>query len=678
MDTYSHLFQPLDIKSLHLKNRIGMPPIGTNFAALDGSIRDEHIDYYRRRAEGGVGLIIVENVCVDYPLGTNGTTQLRLDDDQYIPGIHKLTETLHRYGTGLSVQLNHAGSGAYLGRLGGADMVSASAIPAKKGMKVPRPLTVAEIETIVERFAQSARRAKQAGFDSVEIHAGHAYLLSQFLSPHYNQRTDSFGGSPENRARFPRMVAEAIRSVVGPNFAIGMRFSADEFVADGNSLEDTLHALEYLADNIDVFNVSAGLMDSIWYTMDKMELKDGWRAYMAGAVKRHFGKPVMTSGNIRRPEVAERIVAEGEADIVLIGRGHIADPDWAWKAQNGLGDDIRPCLSCNIGCCGNRMGGSRPIRCTVNPDVVNGVMPSGDSMDLSVAVIGGGTAGLEAACTAAEMGCSVKLFEASDNVGGLARDLAAMPAKKRLGDFSAWLERRAARLSNLEIKTGIRAGAAELEQASPDVVVVATGAAPLLPDIPGLKEGIADGYLKTVMDILGDLEGYKDLSGKRIVIAGGGAVGLDVAEWCVNAGAASVDIVEMLPVIGRDLDLITRCSMLDMIARGGVKVHMGTRILSVEGQNFIVKTADNEESLPFDIGFVCLGMKADASRCDGVVEWCSKKRAEMVVIGDAKAGRRIIDGVREGHDLAYQLQQIVRRREIACKTADAPLPRLLP
>ena len=677
MNKYPHIFQRLDVKSLHLKNRIGMPPIGSNFAALDGSIREEHIDYYRRRAEGGVGLIIVENVCVDYPLGTNGTTQLRLDDDQYIPGIHKLTETLHRYNTGLSVQLNHAGSGAYLGRLNGADMVSASAVPAKKGMKCPRPLTVSEIEAITECFAQSARRAKQAGFDAVEIHAGHAYLLSQFLSPHYNQRTDAFGGTAENRARFPRMVLQAVRAAVGRDFTIGMRFSADEFVPDGNNLDDTLHTLEFLADEVDIFNVSAGLMDSIWYTMDKMELEEGWRAYMAGAVRRHFGKPVMTSGNIRHPEVAERILAQGDADIILIGRGHIADPDWVWKTRNGLSSDIRPCLSCNIGCCGNRMGGSRAIRCTVNPDVVGGSMPSGDAASLSVTVIGGGTAGLEAACTAAEMGCSVTLFEAQTNLGGLARSLAAIPAKKRLGDFPAWLERRASRLHNLTIKTGIRAGLTELNASAPDIVVVATGARPLLPPIPGLKKGLAEGTLKTVMDLLDDMDAYRSLTGRNIAIAGGGAVGLDVAEWCVKAGAASVSIVEMLPVVGKDLDLITRSSMLDMIEKAGINVHLSTRILSVDGGSFVVECPEGKTSLTFDLGFICLGMQADISRFEGVSDWCMKNEVEMLVVGDAKAGRRIIDGVREGRNVATLIQQTMRQRELV-DVEQAPLSRLLP
>ena len=681
MNEFPHIFAPLNIKSLHLKNRIGMPPIGTNFAALDGSIRDEHISYYRRRAEGGVGLIIVENVCVDYPLGTNGTTQLRLDDDQYIPGLHRLTEVLHQYGTGISVQLNHAGSGAYLGRLGGADMVSASAVPSKKGMKCPRALTAAELETIAERFAQSARRAKQAGFDAVEIHAGHAYLLSQFLSPHYNKRTDDFGGSPENRARFPRMVAQAVRSVVGPNFAVGMRFSADDMLPDGNTLSDTLHTLEYLADDIDVFNVSSGLTDSIWYTMDAMSLEDGWRSSMAEEVRNTFGKPVMVAGNIRRPETAESILAEGKADIILIGRGHIADPDWTWKAQNGMAEDIRPCLSCNIGCCGNRMGGSRAIRCTVNPDVVYGSMPRREpDCSLTVAVIGAGTAGLEAACTAAEMGCCVHLFEAGNDLGGLAHRLAAIPAKKRIGNFTAWLKRRAARLDNLVITTGVRAKAEQLDAVSADLVILATGARPAIPPVPSIEQAIREGTLLTVMDLLNDLDAYRQLSGRRVVITGGGAVGFDVAEWCTAAGAASVDMIEMTAAAGRDLDLITRSAMLDLVASGKVTLHTSTTVTGVADHTFLVAGPEGEKTISFDLGFVCTGMVPDSLRHQDITNWCDKHGVEVLTIGDARAGRRIMEGIREGrYETAMRIRQLLRRRELKKLRKDkVPLPELLP
>ncbi len=230
-------------------------------------------------------MITLENVCFDYPLGTNGTTQLRIDNDQYLPGLWKFNERMHAYGACTSVQINHAGASATNLRLNGLQPVSASNIPSKMGTNCPRPLTVPEINQIIVKYAEAADRAKRAGFDCVEIHAGHSYLLDQFLSPHYNHRTDQYGGSVENRARFAKKVLQAVRQAVGPRFPISVRFSADEFVDDGNSLTDTLNLLQYFGEPADIFNVSAGINDNLQYQIDKMSLSDGWRSYQAAAVK---------------------------------------------------------------------------------------------------------------------------------------------------------------------------------------------------------------------------------------------------------------------------------------------------------------------------------------------------------------------------------------------------------
>lgn len=655
---YPHIFQPLRVKSLHMKNRIGIPPIGSNFAALDGAIRDEHINYYIRRALGGPGLIIVENVNIDYPMGTNGTTQLRLDDDQYIPGIFTLVEKLQALGTAVSVQLNHAGAGAYAGRLNGAEMVSASNIPAKQGMKAPRPLEVKEIEDIAEKFGQGARRAKQAGFESVEIHAGHAYLLSQFLSPYYNRRTDAFGGSPENRARFPKMVAQAVRRAVGPNFAVSMRISADEMFPEGNSLKDTLQLLEVFADDIDIFNVSAGIMESLWFTMDRADLEDGWKANLAEAIRKRFGKPVMVAGNIRKPATAERILAEGKADIILIGRGHIAEPDWVKKTAAGLEDQIRPCISCNIGCCGNRMGGSKPIRCSVNPDVVESRSPSKTGSPLNVVIIGGGTAGLEAACTASEAGHNVTLFEKEQNVGGLAESLSRMPHKKRIGDFVTWLKNRAKQQENLQIHTSHVLATEDLDKLDPALIVVATGASPALPPIPGLKEAVEKKRVHTASDILKDPEIVNNLKGKKIVIAGGGAVGLDIAEWCLDGGASDITIIEQLPQIGVGLDLITRSAALDMIKKHNIQIISSAEIIKVKDHSFVIKQGNDEREISFDRGFTGLGMTPGREAIKIVETWLPGHGAQMVEIGDARSGRRILEGIREARNIVNILKEL--------------------
>ena len=243
-DKYTHIFEPLTVRTMTIKNRICMMPMGTNYGEQNGEMSFLHIDYYRQRAKGGTGLLIVENANVDFPQGSNGTTQLRIDHDNYLPRLYKFCEDMHRYGTKVSIQINHAGASAMSSRIGGLQPVSASNIPSKTGGATPRPLTKDEILAIVKKYGEAAKRAQTAGFDAVEIHAGHSYLISQFLSPVYNDRTDEFGGSIENRTRFCRMIIDEVRSQIGPHMPIMLRLSADEFVKGGNTLEDTLKYLE--------------------------------------------------------------------------------------------------------------------------------------------------------------------------------------------------------------------------------------------------------------------------------------------------------------------------------------------------------------------------------------------------------------------------------------------------
>ena len=396
---YAHIFEPLTVRAMTVKNRICMMPMGTNYGEQNGEMSFLHIDYYRQRAKGGTGLLIVENANVDFPQGSNGTTQLRIDHDNYLPRLYKFCEDMHRYGAKLSIQINHAGASAMSSRIGGLQPVSSSNIPSKTGGAVPRPLSKDEILAIVKKYGEAAKRAQTAGFDAVEIHAGHSYLISQFLSPVYNDRTDEFGGSIENRTRFCRMIIDEVRSQIGPHMPIMLRLSADELVDGGNTLEDTLKYLEYLNDEVDIFDVSCGLNDSIQYQIDANYMKDGWRSYMAKAVKEKFGKPVISMGNYRDPQVVEDTLARGDCDLIGMGRGLIAEPNWVHKVANDQECMLRKCISCNIGCAGNRIGGNRPIRCTVNPSVLEGDTHLGRKVNknCNVVVIGGGNVAIDVA-----------------------------------------------------------------------------------------------------------------------------------------------------------------------------------------------------------------------------------------------------------------------------------------
>ena len=661
-DKYTHIFEPLTVRTMTIKNRICMMPMGTNYGEQNGEMSFLHIDYYRQRAKGGTGLLIVENANVDFPQGSNGTTQLRIDHDNYLPRLYKFCEDMHRYGTKVSIQINHAGASAMSSRIGGLQPVSASNIPSKTGGATPRPLTKDEILAIVKKYGEAAKRAQTAGFDAVEIHAGHSYLISQFLSPVYNDRTDEFGGSIENRTRFCRMIIDEVRSQIGPHMPIMLRLSADEFVKGGNTLEDTLKYLEYLNDEVDIFDVSCGLNDSIQYQIDANYMKDGWRSYMAKAVKEKFGKPVISMGNYRDPQVVEDTLARGDCDLIGMGRGLIAEPNWVHKVANDQECMLRKCISCNIGCAGNRIGVNRPIRCTVNPAV-----PEGDvykalkvNKNCNVVVVGAGTAGMEAACTAAEVGCNVFVLEKNDHIGGLSTFISDLPSKSRMKDFPKYLEARAARLKNLYIFLNTEATVDKIKQFKPDIIVNSTGSVPLVPPIKGLKENIDAGNVNTIFGMINNVNAGKypeeACQGKKVVVVGGGSVGLDVIEYFAPRGAECT-IIDMLPQIGMLADPITKCSMRETHDKYGVKEYVNTALQEVKENAFTVKLPDGTiQDLTFDYGFNCLGMRSNNPILPELQEAFADTHTYIYTIGDSVRARRIMEGTMEGRAILNVLE----------------------
>ena len=658
---YKHIFEPFTVRRMTMKNRIMMTPMGTNYGESSGEMSFLHINYYEQRAKGGVGLIMVENASVDSPEGSNGTTQLRIDQDNYLPRLFKLTETVHQHGACIGIQINHAGASAQSKRTN-MQPVSASDIPSKAGGEIPRPLSKDEIYRIVKKYGEAAKRAQIAGFDTVEIHGGHSYLLSQFLSPITNKRTDEFGGSLENRARFTRLVIEEVRNQVGPFFPIFLRVSADEFMEGGNTLEDCLEYLKYLEKEVDVFDVSCGLNGSIQYQIDANHFPDGWRSYIEKAVKERFGKPCVTMGNIRDPHVAEDILARGDADLIGMGRGLIADPDWVNKVEFGDVCDIRKCISCNIGCAGNRIGINRPIRCTVNPNVPDGEEYKKHKITkpCNVVVIGGGTAGMEAACTAAEVGCTTFLLEKKPYLGGLATEISKIPDKKRLADFPNYMIHRTNKLKNLFAFTNTDANVDFIKNLKPNIIVNATGSSPLLPPIPGLHENIdkEGGKVASILNMINHVNDYPtDLTGKKVVVIGGGAVGLDVVEFFAPRGA-EVSIVEMMPVIGNGIDPVSKVDMGTLMDKYHVNQMTNTALKEVREDNFLVEADGELKELPFDYGFVCLGMRAEQPVLKDIKEaFEDDDSVEIVNIGDSVRARRIIEGTEEGRNIINVLKK---------------------
>jgi 2,4-dienoyl-CoA reductase-like NADH-dependent reductase (Old Yellow Enzyme family)/NADPH-dependent 2,4-dienoyl-CoA reductase/sulfur reductase-like enzyme len=653
-----HLLAPLQVRSMTLRNRVVMPPMGTNMAMPDGTVSDTQLAYYEQRARGGTGLIIVENICVAFPAGSNGTTQLRIDHDRYVPRLWELTERLHRHGTKVSIQLNHAGASANPARTG-VPAMSSSDVPSKPGSAVPVPMTLEQIAEIPGQYAAAALRAKRAGFDAVELHAGHSYLLCQFLSPLYNHRTDAYGGSPENRARLVREVLVAVRAAVGPTYPVMIRISADELVAGGNTLADSVELMRHLVDEVDLIDVSAALAGNLQYQIDRMDLPDGWRSGMARVFREEFGLPTIVSGNFRDPQVAERAVAEGDTDLVAIGRGLIADPWWVRKLQTGCADRILDCISCNIGCADHRIRLDRPIRCTVNPDIVGHEEYLRRRVDrpTRVVVIGGGVGGLEAACTAAEVGCDVVLLEARDVVGGIVGEAVRLPAKRRIATFLDHLVRRAAR-AGVEVRTATPATVDLVRDLAPDVVVNATGSRPLLPPVPGLLDRV-DVPGTEVFSILGATDGVDELprlAGQPVVVIGAGAVGLDVVEACVAVGA-EVTLVERLGRVAGDLDLITGMQMREMLDKHAVTVLTSTSLTEIGDGWVEVEDPDGtRRRIGSQATYVCLGMRGDRASYPELAAAFAGTGVDVLDVGDSSGGVKIIDATAGGRGVLLTLE----------------------
>ena len=364
---FSHLFSSGVINGLHLSNRVIMPAMATNYAADDGGVTERLVDYYAARAQGGTGLIIVENTNVDYPNGKAGAYQLRIDSDEFIEGLSKLVDSIHSTGCKVGLQINHAGGLANVHQIG-AERVAPSAFNYPQG--AARQLNDEEIEEIAEKFALAAQRARIAGFDTIEIHGAHGYLISEFMCPVTNLRNDDYGGSLENRMRFPCLVLSKVRQAVGKDYPIIFRFSADEFLPGGNGADTAVPIAQILQQTgADALDVSAGLTitaESRDAVVEPASYSEGWKTYLAELVKKHVSIPVIAVGVIRTPNYADSVIKNGKADFVAIGRGLIADPHWCVKAGAGKSDEIRKCISCRK-CLFARVVRNEPLSCAVNP-----------------------------------------------------------------------------------------------------------------------------------------------------------------------------------------------------------------------------------------------------------------------------------------------------------------------
>lgn len=496
---YPHLFQPIALGTMVVPNRIAMVPTDISSANADGSVNPRVIRYHEEIAKGGCGLIIVGATTPDKATGRPTVTCLAADEDPLIPGLANLAEAIHRYGAKCAVQIQHPGRQAAWPR---KNLMSASDsvvdIPGSAGHEVIyaesmahgksiRAMTVEEIYELIERFAEAAWRVQEAGFDSVELHGAHGYLIAQFMSPYVNKRHDRFGGSFINRMRFVLEVVHRIQLKCGKHFPIGIRYSGEEWLEGARTLQESVKIAELMeASGLAYVDISAGIFEAPGPVMDPMYYPEGWNTYAAAEVKKHVKIPVITSHSLRNPDYCEKILAQGKADLVGFCRQLIADPYWANKARAGKPEEIRRCISCLVGCWQESLMIKHDLRCALNPAI-------GDERFLhlpparqpsKVAIIGGGPAGMEAARIAALRGHQATIFEKTGELGGAMLYCCTVPGKTKMRWHADWLRGQVKKLG-VEVQLRTRPDARSLKQF--DVVLLASGARVVRPDIPGVN-----------------------------------------------------------------------------------------------------------------------------------------------------------------------------------------------
>ena len=597
------LFNALKTARIGLPNRIAMCAMATNLADSNGGVTEAMIGYYARRAKGGAGLIIVENSGIA-PQGRNGAVQLRCDILSNVPGLGRIASAIHYFGAKTIIQLQHAGQATkkeYIGEL----PMGPSPVYDEKGMLTARALSVEEIHELTELFVQASVNAELAGFDGVEIHAAHAYLLAEFISPVANHRSDAYGGSIENRARFAKEVVESVRKRVKPSFCIGVRINGMELDEGGLQIKEACQVAQILEEaGADLINVSTGFKrhgeNLCSFT------PEGWRVDYAAAIKKAVSIPVLCSGGIRSRSMMEEILASGQADIIGVGRQFIADPDWPNKMRNGCEESIARCLMCNVGCAGNRIYGKRSIECVINPDVGREnsplFLPVKAETPKRIAVIGAGPAGLYFAQEASQRGHIVHLWEKRDRVNGTMYLAASVPGKSNMMAFCRHLD-WASKNSTYSLELNSEATLEKILAFRPDAVVYCGGAQP---NTLGRVMDYASGRVLTAHELLeNQLNVHKD---KDVIVVGGGSVGCEVADLLSSQGNR-VTIIEMASLICGGTQEINRREILRRLKEEKVVILPNTRLEIMEGDSVVVSDSQGSRSLKADLFVVAAGSR---------------------------------------------------------------------
>ena len=649
---FPNLFREGLIGKVKIRNRIVMSPMMTHFGGIMGEVTQQTIDHYVARAKGGVGLIITGGTEF-YPFPTSRLDTygggLSVAEDKFKKGLADLTEAVHAWGAKIFLQISHSGRTQSAASLKGYQPVSSSPVPATRpggAYPTPRALTRGEIFEFIERWAQGAFRAKQAGFDGVNLHMAHGTLMTSFISPLLNIREDDFGGTLENRMGFPTGVVRRIKDLCGDDFPVDVRFSVDEFKEGGVTTKESPRIAQMFQEaGADSINMSSAFYDNLHKSNDIMRNQEGWKRYMWQAVTKEIKGPTIACGGLRHPEFCEKVLAEGDADFVGLGRSLLADPEWPMKAAEGRVEDICHCISCMV--CLQHVFASGANRCAVNPDWGRGrdfteLKPPAKTK--KVMVVGAGPGGMEAARIAAMRGHDVTLYGKEKQMGGQLVVAANPPGKEKMLWIRDYEETQLKKLE-VNIQLGTEVTPEFVEKEKPDVVVLATGAEPAIPDIKGIRgENVV-----TAVDVLA---GKVELSNQRVVIAGGGMIGAEVGEFLLDRGN-KVIIVEMLPAIADDMEALNRQGLMEALEGREIVFMTNKEIQEVtdKGVSVTDKKSGEKHLVEGDTVVLALGSKSVSYLSDSLKD----NVPELYTVGDCNEPRRVEQAVYEGSLVARRI-----------------------
>ncbi len=629
---FTYLMQPFRLKNLTLRNRIVMAPMLSRLCAPDGIVSQKLIDYYVERARGGVGLVIVEYCYTDAKESKANQGQLGVYNDQLIAGLGDLAEAIQEWGAKAILQVCHAGrstSSKFMGR----QPIAPSPMPSYTG-EMAREMTLEEIEATIESFAEAARRAKIAGFDGVELHGTHGYLMAQFLSPYTNRRADIYG---QDRGLFALQALDRVRSKVGSDFLVGYRMAGEEFIEGGITLAETKAFARRLEERgMDYIHVSGGIIEVGEHFVIPMYFPKGYLLHLAEGIKQAVKLPIIAVGAIHDPLLAEEALQRKQADLIAMGRGLIADPELPNKIRSGRVEDIRTCLRCNEGC-SSRIRQSKTQRCAINAEVGRErsmrIHPA--SRSKQVCVIGGGPAGMEAARVLALRGHRVALIEKEKELGGLLRYATVPDFKGELRSFFQYLKTQMKKMG-VEVLLERRATLELVQDLKPNSIVLAAGSVMPVPQIPGAQKS----FVANALEMLSG----KFQPGGRVVIAGGAAMGCEIAAHLAHMGK-KVTVVEMLGNLAPDLESRSRLALLQIMKKRGVETFTGWKLEKIEEGGILLSDRNwNRREVPVDSVILALGMASNQE----LLQPLKENFQEVYVIGDCLEPRKIYQAIHEG------------------------------